>query len=152
MALYVFDITAAEVATVVAHSGTIDASAEPPSTQLTAWITGRAAQATVSLKGLGLDASDVLATGDTEALYHACRLQISQRVAADWIRWNQRRDSDFTREIKAEFDAWRAELKDIPDHRVGETAHAGGVREGFTDTVAAEVETRGIWVKGEMFR
>jgi len=146
MAVETYDITTAEVANFLGHTGGIDANSAPTSTQVTAWVTQRSAEIGAALRGVGITPSGVTASASND-LYELVRLKVTSRVACDWLLSNQREHTDYTQQLVDEWVQYLEEMRTMPDHRLGEKTGATNVVESFTDN---HVRTR--WRKGTSFR
>lgn len=145
MALNLFGVGVAQIAIEVQHEGGIDADSRPDADRTLEMVNERAAQIAIALnRGQGIDAEDVLITGDTNVLYLQCRGKLKSVVGADWIAKNQRAHSAYTLEEIRQFEDWLKEVgtKDITEDAAGQS----GIRHGF-----GSGGTRTKWLPGVAF-
>lgn len=148
MATYVYDITAADVAANVAHAGTIDADAEPDSTQVAAWIEQFCADVNAALYGAGVSDPSVITASSDDDLYNVIRMRVMRRVAAEWLMANQREETDYTIRLIDEYDRFvRSDLVTRGSRVLSKTGGRAGVRTGFDKT-----SSRTFWPPGRAFR
>lgn len=93
MAVYVFSVTAADVASAIAWSGTIDTDAEPSSTRLTEVIEQFSADLGCALEAVGITPANI-PTGSN--LHGSMAGNLIRRCAVAWIMANTRESDAFT--------------------------------------------------------
>ena len=100
MAVYVFGVTASDVASAIAWSGTIDTDAEPSSTRLTEIIEKFAADLGVALEAAEIKTAEIPTDGNQHASYAGA---IIDRAACAWVMANTRESDAFTEQALADW-------------------------------------------------
>lgn len=114
MAVQTYDLAAADVAALIGHLSSIDATTSPTATTVLAWITDVCARVNKVLRAHSLDPDSYTSTSEDAALemYYDIRSHVSRYVAAMWHSANVDGDSDLATSYRIQFDDWLAELSE----------------------------------------
>lgn len=154
MAVYVFGVTAADVASAISWSGTINGDSEPSSSRLSEIIEQFSADLGVALEAVNITPSDI-PTGSN--LHGSLSGNIIRRCSVAWIMANTRESDAFT---EAALLDWAGLMMRI---RAGELSSIGtdpapasrvkGVfdSQSLITQLPSRSSRRGLWTKKEGF-
>ena len=154
MAVYVFGVTASDVASAIAWSGSIDADAEPSSARLSDVISQFAAEIGCALESVSITPSDV----DTGSNLHAAMAgSLTRRCAAEWVMANTRESDEYTAQAVEAFGALLGRIRAGSLGDIGTDPRPGSRVKGVfnSQTQVTQPASRssriGLWRKGTGF-